>query len=152
MPRPLIHDSRTARVIGGPAARTSNRTGARIHTGPRSESYLRALRALDGSGNLAAAKVDEFLDDLRREFTERHHALPSGIVGTCYLGAPFEVHTLALDGSIIEHYRHGEALPGRLEEARALASSPIYLAVEVYPDRFVCTRPDGSTVVLGGGA
>jgi hypothetical protein len=95
-------------------------------------------------------EIDEFVDGVRHEFAEKYHTIPAGIVAECFLGEPFEVHTLALDGSIIEHYRRGQALPAALERARALAGSPAYLAVEVYPDRLVCVRADGSVVLLEG--
>ncbi|GAB3735065.1 hypothetical protein GCM10027598_60940 [Amycolatopsis oliviviridis] len=93
-------------------------------------------------------EIDEFVDGIRKEFADKYCSTPLGIVGKCYLGEPFEVHTLALDGSIIEHYHHGQGLPGGLERARALAVSPAYLAVEVYPDRMVCARADGSIVIM----
>jgi len=125
-------------------------TGGRLKSARRSENYLRAVRALDASGSLSAVEIDEFVDGVRREFAEKYHTIPFGIVAECFLGEPFEVHTLALDGSIIEHYRRGQALPGALERARALAVSPAYLAVEVYPDRLVCVRADGSVVLLEG--
>lgn len=117
---------------------------------PRSRRYLSALTRLDASANVTAAELRQIIDDIHREFTERWAALPLGIVGTCYLGDPFEVHTLSPDGGILEHYRIGQPLPGALERARELGRSETYLAVEVYPNRMVCLRTDGSTVTLGG--
>ncbi|SFW92120.1 hypothetical protein SAMN04489730_8397 [Amycolatopsis australiensis] len=128
--------------------RNSTGAGGRLHDGNRSENYRKALRALDGSGSLGAVDVDEFVDAIRKEFADRYCSIPVGIVGKCYLGEPFEVHTLALDGAILEHYHRGQVLPGGLERARALAVSPAYLAVEVYPDRMVCARADGSIVIM----
>jgi hypothetical protein len=129
-------------------SKNSTRASGRLHDGTRSENYRKALRALDSSGRLGAVEIDGFVDDIRKEFADRYCSAPLGIVGKCYLGEPFEVHTLALDGAIIEHYRRGQALPGALERARALAESPAYLAVEVYPDRLVCARADGSIVIM----
>ncbi|WP_328618131.1 hypothetical protein OHS18_20500 [Amycolatopsis sp. NBC_00355] len=150
MPKPLITKqngmlSRSRRTTNSAAS-----TGGRLKSGRRSDNYLRAVRALDASGNLSAVEIDEFIDGVRREFAEKYHTIPTGIVAECHLGEPFEVHTLALDGSIIEHYRRGQELPAALERARALAVSPAYLAVEVYPDRLVCVRADGSVVLLEG--
>lgn len=119
---------------------------------PRSGRYLAALAKLDASANITAAELQQIVDDIHREFAERWAALPFGIVSTCYLGHPFEVHTLAPDGGIVEHYRVGQPLPGLLERARAHARSETYLAVEVYADRLVCLRTDGSTVTVGGGS
>ncbi|WHT17551.1 hypothetical protein N8J89_31140 [Crossiella sp. CA-258035] len=111
-----------------------------------------AIKALDSGGRLGTAEVRELVDGIRQEFEAQYCSTPVGIVGKCYLGEPFEVHTLALDGGIIEHYRTGEPVPGGLERARALAISPVYLAIEVYNDRMVCIRTDGTTAVLEGEA
>lgn len=121
-----------------------------VNTGPRSRRYLDAVGRLDASTTITAADMDEIIDEIRREFAERWAALPLGLVSRCYLGAPFEVHTLQPDGGILEHYRVGQALPGPLEAARKHSLSGLYLAVEVYSNRLVCTRTDGTTVTLGG--
>jgi hypothetical protein len=150
VPKPLITRQNGMLSRSRRTTNTSTSTGGRLKSGSRSENYLRALRKLDVSGNLSAVEIDEFVDGVRREFAEKYHTIPFGIVAECFLGEPFEVHTLALDGSIIEHYRRGQTLPAPLERARALAVSPAYLAVEVYPDRLVCVRADGSVVLLEG--
>jgi hypothetical protein len=121
-----------------------------VDNAPRSKRYLSALARLDASATITAAELAQIIDDIHLEFTDRWAALPLGLVSKCYLGHPFEVHTLALDGGIVEHYRLGQPLPGILERARELARSETYLAVEVYADRIVCLRADGSTVTLGG--
>jgi hypothetical protein len=121
-----------------------------VDNAPRSRTYLSALTRLDAAANVTAAELQKIIDDIHREFTERWAALPLGIVSTCYLGHPFEVHTLSPDGGILEHYRIGQPLPGILERARELGRSETYLAVEVYANRMVCLRTDGSTVTLGG--
>ncbi|WP_018331109.1 hypothetical protein [Actinomycetospora chiangmaiensis] len=83
------------------------------------------------------------------EFTRGWSAIPVGIVSHCFLGPPFEAHTLGLEGSIIEHFRVGESLPGQLQEARPLTRTDTYLCIEVYPDRLVCVRADGTITVMG---
>lgn len=152
MPQPLINN--TAKTVGftAPTTSTANRARLPIRVEQRSNRYLRALKELDAGGRLGATEMRGIVDDIRREFDEKYCSTPIGIVGKCYLGEPFEVHTLALDGEIIEHYRVGETVPGGLERARPLAVSPVYLAVEVYSDRVVCIRADGSTAVLEGGS
>ncbi|MGV9360915.1 hypothetical protein [Amycolatopsis sp. NPDC003731] len=150
MPKPLITRQNGILSRSQRATTSTSASGGRLKSGRRSENYLRAVRALDASGSLSAVEIDEFVDGVRREFAEKYHTIPFGIVAECFLGEPFEVHTLALDGSIVEHYRRGQALPAALERARALAVSPAYLAVEVYPDRLVCVRADGSVVLLEG--
>jgi hypothetical protein len=121
-----------------------------VDNAPRSKRYLSALARLDASATITAAELAQIIDDIHCEFTDRWAALPLGLVSKCYLGHPFEVHMLAPDGGIVEHYRLGQPLPGILERARELARSEPYLAVEVYADRIVCLRADGSTVTLGG--
>ena len=150
MPQPLINNNSNSVGFTPPTTRSANRTQRKILTGQRSERYLRALKALDAGGRLGTAEMRKIVDDIRREFDEKYCSTPLGIVGKCYLGAPFEVHTLTVDGEIVEHYRVGETVPGGLERARPLAVSPVYLAIEVYPDRMVCVRADGSTAVLEG--
>jgi hypothetical protein len=133
---------------------TKNVAGAtrRLHTGRRSAHYVAAIRGLDTTGTRGAADFGGFIDDIRREFTDKYCTLPWGIVGKCYLGDPFEVHTLTMDGSIVEHYRIGQELPAGLERARTLARSEQYLAIEVYANRLICLRQDGSVVVLESGS
>ncbi len=151
MPRPLINkNTSTTGLPAQQVTRAARPRGGRVRTDLRSDRYVKALRALDSGGHVASADVERIVDDVRREFSEEYCSEPLGIIGKCYLGEPFEVHTLALDGSIIEHYRTGQSLPGGMERARSLAQSPLYLAVEVYADRVVCIRADGSAVLLEG--
>ena len=117
---------------------------------PRSSRYRTAVGRLDASATLTPAQLREVIDDIHREFAERWSAIPLGFVGHCYLGPPYEAHTLTVDGQIIEHYVAGQALPGRLEQARALARTEHYLVIEVYPDQLVCVRADGSVAKVEG--
>jgi len=71
-------------------------------------------------------------------------AVPLGLLAKCYLGPPYEVHTLDLTGGIVKHYMRHEPLPDPYAGARRLAEHPAYLAIEVYLDRYVCMREDGS--------
>jgi len=149
MPRPLINNTAAAsQGFAAPRAKAATAGRRRVLTSRRSQDYQHALRAMDSSGHVATADLAKIVDDVRREFDETNSASPFGIVARCYLGAPYEVHTLALDGSIIDHYEVGKALPGGLERARSLAVSVAYAAIEVYPDRLVCVRVDGSVVAL----
>ncbi len=127
---------------------TTGRAVTKVLAERRSARYVRSLRALDGSGKVGTVDVSELVDAVHREFADKFCATPLGIVSRCYLGVPYEVHTLAMDGSIISHYRTGEPLPHGMDRARSLAESEHYLAIEVYPDRLMCVRPDGSTVLL----
>jgi hypothetical protein len=153
MPKPLIRKLTTGSEFHSrPAAKNTRGATQRLHTGRRSSAYLSAIRGLDATGTRGAAQLDGFVDDIRREFADRYCTVPWGIVGKCYLGENFEVHTLTIDGSIVEHYRTGQELPAGLERARTLARSEQYLAIEVYVNRLICLRPDGSVVVLESGS
>jgi hypothetical protein len=128
---------------------TPGRSRLLVNTEPRSRRYLDAIGRLDAAAGTTAAEMAEVVDQIHRDFADRWAALPLGLVSRCHLGEPFEVHTLLPDGGILDHYRRGEPLPGPLEAARAHSLSGLYLAVEVYANRLVCTRTDGTTVTLG---
>ncbi|TCO59754.1 hypothetical protein [Actinocrispum wychmicini] len=151
MPRPLMNTDADAASSGQLRPRpTKSVARDRLLTTRRSATYLRAIRELDAAGHVAAVDLARIVDDFRREFEDANCSTPVGIVSRCYLGAPYEVHTLALDGSIVEHYETGKQLPGGLERARSYAMSVAFDAIEVYPDRLVCVRVDGSVVALEG--
>jgi hypothetical protein len=151
MPRPLMNNSAAQSFgLARPAAKSAART--RILTTRRSAGYQRAIRGMDTSGHVATVDMVKIVADVRREFEDANCSTPFGIVARCYLGAPFEVHTLALDGSIVHHYEVGKPLPGGLERARSYALSVAFDAIEVYADRLVCIRVDGSVVSLEGDA
>jgi hypothetical protein len=135
----------------GPAVRpTTSKTTRRLLSAPRSRRYLEALAGLDRSGTVSRVDVDDIIDRIHREFADAWASTPLGIVARCYLGAPYEVHTLTLDGTILAHYKVGEELPAPLERARTLALSEAYLAIEVYPDRMIFIRTGGTVTVSGG--
>lgn len=100
----------------------------------RSKRYLDAVRKLDAGGHIHNAQlVNEIIEAIRAEFPEIEPAgILLGIVSECYLGAPYEVHTLDLVGQIVTHYKAGETMPGALEKARGLARHGGYAFVEVY--------------------
>lgn len=148
MPRPLLGSQQQNARLGPAVARRVPTTAGRLRTTPRSARYLAAVARLDAAATLLPVQIEEIVDDLHREFAETWSAVPLGFVAHCYLGAPFEAHTLTVDGAIIEHYRTGEALPGPLERARGLARSDRYGVIEVYPDRLVCVRTDGAVVTM----
>jgi hypothetical protein len=151
MPRPIFGKQRTStalhtdRKVG-----TTQGAGAKVLTAPRSSRYLAAIGKLDASATLRPTELAKVIEEIHREFAEKWAAVPLGFVGHCYLGPPFEAHTLTVDGQIIEHYQRGQALPGPLEQARSLARTEHYQMIEVYQDRLVCVRADGSVVTVGG--
>jgi hypothetical protein len=115
----------------------------------RSPAYLEALRALDSGGEIVdSARLAALREAIAAEFPDQD--LPLGWVARCYLGAPFEVHTLDPTGQIVRHFKTSEALPRGLERARGLARSGRYLFIEVHTDRLVAVGEDGGTSVLEG--
>jgi hypothetical protein len=113
----------------------------------RSQRYLDALRGLDAGGALAdPAALAALHEAITAEFPEAELA-PLGWVAKCYLGMPYEVHTLDATGAITRHYRWGEPLPPALERARSLARSGRYLVIEVHADRLIAIADDGATSV-----
>lgn len=114
----------------------------------RSKQYLEALRKLDAGGHVRnKEKVDEIIDKLLEEFPEVSlKGILIGYVAPCYLGNPYEVHVLDLDGHIVEHYQKGEPLPDGLEKARSIAIRGNYEFIEVYED---CCRAISSDGTVG---
>ena len=113
----------------------------------RSQRYIEALRRLDAGGALAdPAALASLREAITAEFPESELA-PRGWVAKCYLGVPYEVHTLDATGAIVRHYRWGEPLPPTLERARSLARSGRYLVIEVHADRLIAIADDGATSV-----
>lgn len=116
----------------------------------RSPQYMEALRQLDAGGHVQnQAKVNEILRIIRDEFPEVELAgLLLGFVSICYLGKPYEVHSLDMTGNIIEHYKGGQAMPGGLEKARSIALHGGYEYIEVYSDCCRAVSSDGSIAVI----
>ncbi len=103
----------------------------------RSKKYMDALHQLDAGGHLHNQEIiNDILNAIKSEFDEdlEINGILLGYVSICYLGKPYEVHTLNPIGSIIEHYKVGQPLPNGLEKARAIALRGGYEFIEVYTD------------------
>lgn len=113
----------------------------------RSNRYMEALRTLD-AGHLAVDSVEynELIAVIHEELPDPDSIL--GIVAKCYLGPPYEVHTLDLAGGIIEHYPPYQSLPPSLERARSLARHDGYAFVEVYNSKMVAIAHDGTASIV----
>ena len=90
--------------------------------------------------------MDAVLEGIRQEFASFSLpiSLPIGLVSVCYLGDPYEVHILDLEGNIMQHFKVGESMPTAFERARTLALHPSYSFVEVYTNTLRAIREDGS--------
>ena len=79
----------------------------------RSHKYIDTLKQLDIIGHkISQNKIDEIINAIKNELPElAFEDFPIGIIAKCYLGEPYEVHTLSILGkTIIEHYKSGESL------------------------------------------
>jgi len=116
----------------------------------RSKKYMDVVTQLDAGGHLGGKQsIDSLMEAIREELPDiTVDALPLGIVSKCYLGPPYEVHTLDLSGSIIHHYKVGEGLPHLMERARTLAVHPIYAFIEVYSTKLIAVSANGQTAFI----
>lgn len=116
----------------------------------RSSEYLKALSQLDAAGaNMSKQQFDKVIEIIKGEFSEIElGGLLVGYVSKCYLGHPYEVHTLSYNLQIIEHYEVGKILPNGMEKARSLACHGNYQFIEVYTDCCRAISEDGSVAVI----
>lgn len=116
----------------------------------RSTSFVEAMTRLDAGGHVhSTAATEALLAAIRQEFPDvQIDALALGIVAKCYLGAPYEVHTLECSGSIIQHYKTGVPLPQGMERARSLARNAHYAFIEVYTDKLIAVSASGQTAII----
>ncbi|MCS7459629.1 hypothetical protein N0M98_05695 [Paenibacillus doosanensis] len=119
----------------------------------RSQAYIEAMTRLDAAGAVCdRSKVQELIQSIQNEFGElKPHQFLIGIVAKCYLGAPYEVHTLDMRQEIVQHYKAGQPLPSGMERARGLAMHPSYSFVEVYSDSICAVAAKGYVAFTRGG-
>ena len=111
---------------------------------------MEALHKLDAGGHTHNQQlVNEIIDAIRNEFPEVElQGVLLGYVSICYLGKPYEVHTLDMGGQIVEHYKSDQPLPGELEKARSLALRGGYDFIEVYVGSCRCISANGAVSVV----
>ena len=116
----------------------------------RSKTFVEAMTRLDVSGVVAnKVEVQELIDKIANEFPKLAEIqLPLGIVSRCYLGEPYEVHTLSRNLEIVEHFKRGEPLPDGLEKARRLALHPAYAYIEVYTNMMCAVTESGDVSMI----
>ena len=111
----------------------------RILRQKRSKEYMDALHKLDA----------DIINVIKEEFPEVEiTGVLLGYVSICYLGRPYEVHTLDIAGGIIEHYKSGQTLPNGMEKARSLAMRGGYDFIEVYVDCCRAVSSNGTVSVI----
>ena len=116
----------------------------------RSKEYMEAIHSLDAGGHIHnQKKVNDIISTIKGEFPEVElTGILLGYVAICYLGKPYEVHTLDITGGIIEHYKAGHTLPNGLEKARSIAMRGGYEFIEVYADCCRAISSNGSVSVI----
>jgi hypothetical protein len=112
---------------------------------------MEALHQLDAGGHIFETDAfNKLIEIINSELPDISNLL-LGIVAKCYLGHPFEVHTLQIMGSIVHHYKVGEPLPAALEKARSMALHSSYEYIEVYSEYIVAVSKNGSTSLINVG-
>lgn len=122
----------------------------RILRKKRSKEYMNALHSLDAGGHVQnQQKVNEIIDIIKKEFPEAEISKNLlGYVSICYLGKPYEVHTLDMSGQIINHFKYGQPLPNGMEKARGIALRGGYAFIEVYTDCCRAVNASGMVSVI----
>lgn len=154
MPRQILNTKASIDIDLNKNKDTSLKSGAvtidRVLLQKRSKKYVECLASLDHGSLTATQGYAELVQKLKDEFGELGIVeYPLGIVSKCYLGNPYEVHVLDLSGTaIINHFKRGESLPAFLEKARNLALSNSYAMIEVYANKMILIKADGTTTKL----
>ena len=116
----------------------------------RSKDYVDMICQLDAGGHVANQdKVKQIIQKIKDEFLEVDISpILLGIVATCYLEKPYEVHTLDMDEGVLEHYKKGQILPNGMERVRGIAMRGEYAFIEVYTDCYRAIMKDGTVAVV----
>lgn len=116
----------------------------------RSNEYMEAIRKLDiGGCEQCKKQFEDCVEAIKNEFKDIPEiSLLVGLVSKCYLGDPYDVHTIDMEGRILVHYKISESMPMLLEKARGLALHGGYQYIEVYTDCLCAVKSDGSVSVI----
>lgn len=158
MPKPILNSYQSPKQTQESNIMTSNLKQSQIDKlsldrllrKSRSKEYMDAIHQLDAGGHVHNKKeVNEIINTIKSEFPDVDiNGILLGFVAKCYLGVPYEAHTLDLVGEIIEHYKRGETLPGGLDKAKSIALHGGYDFIEVYTDCCRAISSNGSVSVI----
>lgn len=158
MPKPILNSYQSQKQTQASHIITSNLKQPQIDKlsldrllrKSRSKEYMDAIHQLDAGGHVHNKKeVNEIINTIKSEFPDVDiNGILLGFVAKCYLGAPYEAHTLDLVGEIIEHYKRGKTLPGGLDKAKSIALHGGYDFIEVYTDCCRAISSNGSVSVI----
>jgi|SRR5665647_62468 len=154
MPRQILNTKASINIDLNKNIDTQLKSGAitsdRVLLQKRSKKYIQALTSLDLGTMTATKGLSELIEKMKTEFGELGITeYPLGVVSKCFLGHPYEVHVLDLSATqIVNHYKIGEPLPAFLEKARNLALNNSYSMIEVYKNKMILIKADGTTTKL----
>lgn len=157
MPRPIFNTDRKQeqqfKLDLQPAAKTKTdpvMLDRRLRQ-KRSGEYVNAIKKLDVGGHtMNKSQFDAFVEAVEKEFPDvPFEDRLIGIVAQCFLGEPYEVHTLDMAGNIITHYKTSQSMPPLLERARGMALYSDYAFIEVYVNALRPVKVDGTVAVTG---
>ena len=158
MPKPILNSYQSQKQTQESNIMTSNLKQPQIDKlsldrllrKSRSKEYMDTIHQLDAGGHVHNKKeVNEIINTIKSEFPDVDiNGILLGFVAKCYLGVPYEAHTLDLVGEIIEHYKRGETLPGGLDKAKSIALHGGYDFIEVYTDCCRAISSNGSVSVI----
>ncbi|WP_276378470.1 hypothetical protein [Flavobacterium sp. H4147] len=150
MARIIIQDDTTINLASDTKIQTQGFVSDRDLLKRRSKKYLDLIAGLDAKTLTDTKGMDELQKAIHEEFGIAEIAsLPLGILSKCFLGHPYEVHTLDLSGSqIIKHYTGAETMEPQFEKARSVAKHNAYAMVEIYNDKIILIREDGTASKL----
>ena len=116
----------------------------------RSNEYMKAMKKLDiGGCEQCKKQFDDCVEAIRNEFKDMpENNLLIGLVAKCYLGDPYDVHTIDMSGDILVHYKTSQSIPALIERARSLALHGEYEYIEVYIDYLCAIKGDGSVSIV----
>lgn len=116
----------------------------------RSKKYIDLIKGVDVKDFTGVRGWDKLMHEIKEEFgTADISDILLGYVGKCFLGHPFEVHILDfLLNNIIKHYAENENMPPEYEKARTLAINNAYAFVEVYKNKMILVREDGTSTLI----
>ncbi|WP_300754537.1 hypothetical protein [uncultured Brachyspira sp.] len=160
MPKPIFNTTQSQKIETNVS--TSKKNGLKVDEKvlreklrkKRSDKYMEAIKALDaGDVMMSQKQKEELLSTIKEEFADVSSIFVEsnliGVLGKCYLGDTYDVHTLDISGiMIIEHYKSNQKLPNGFESARSLCQHPQYEFIEVYEKFMIAVMSDGSTAVI----
>lgn len=131
----------------------------------RPQNYIEQIKNLDIEGYaISEEKIKEIVETVQNSIPNLFYDETFlGVLGRCYLGADYDVHTLSLNNvlgidertntvgygrMILKHYKVDEALPPELEKGRSLAINSNYAFVEIYSDKLIAISENGTASIV----